>query len=221
MPDALSDELVAPVNCALSQVIFGLHRAGLRFGGSVVIQGAGGLGVQAAAVAKDMGAATVIVVDQIPGRLALAQRVRRGSHDRSPGDSGPEGAREAGAQADRRRGRGRRLRLRRLSAGHPRRHRDASQPAEPISRSARSAAGPRSSSSRAQLVWGAKRSSASSSTIPGDSASARLPRAQPRRWPFDKLVSHKYPLDEIDHAFADSEWHGRDTTTITRAALAP
>ncbi|MFZ1058699.1 MAG: alcohol dehydrogenase catalytic domain-containing protein, partial [Candidatus Rokuibacteriota bacterium] len=51
VPDELSDEIVAPVNCALSQVIYGLHKAGLRFGDSVVIQGAGGLGVQAAAVA--------------------------------------------------------------------------------------------------------------------------------------------------------------------------
>src|SRR3970282_348255 len=57
VPDELSDEIVAPVNCALSQVIYGLHVAGLRFGDSVVIQGAGGLGVQAAAVAKEMGAA--------------------------------------------------------------------------------------------------------------------------------------------------------------------
>ena len=54
-------------------MIYGLHVAGVRFGDSVVIQGAGGLGVQAAAVAKDMGAATVIVVDQIPGRLELAR----------------------------------------------------------------------------------------------------------------------------------------------------
>src|SRR5213079_3674351 len=36
-------------------------------------QGAGGLGIQAAAVAKDMGAATVIAVDQLPGRLELAR----------------------------------------------------------------------------------------------------------------------------------------------------
>src|SRR2546425_4810526 len=54
VPDTLPDEMVAPVNCALSQVIFGLHKAGLAFGGSVVIQGAGGLGIQAAAVARDM-----------------------------------------------------------------------------------------------------------------------------------------------------------------------
>ena len=41
------------------------------------------------------------------------------------------------------------------------------------------------------------------------------------RWPFEKLVSHTYPLEQINKAFAESEWHGRDTTTITRAALAP
>jgi len=41
------------------------------------------------------------------------------------------------------------------------------------------------------------------------------------RWPFDRLISHTYPLAEINRAFADSEWHGRDTTTITRAALVP
>ena len=62
VPDELPDSMVASVNCALSQVIFGLDRVGLSFGGSVVIQGAGGLGLQAAAVAKDRGAATVIVV---------------------------------------------------------------------------------------------------------------------------------------------------------------
>src|SRR5262249_52795325 len=73
VPDALPDELVSPVNCALCQVIFGFSRTGLRFGGSVAIQGAGGLGVQATAVAKDMGAHTVIVLDQIPGRLELAR----------------------------------------------------------------------------------------------------------------------------------------------------
>ena len=41
------------------------------------------------------------------------------------------------------------------------------------------------------------------------------------RWPFDRLVSHTYPLEQINQAFADSEWHGRETTTITRAALVP
>src|SRR5438034_1136751 len=124
VPDALPDEMVAPVNCALSQVIFGLGKAGLAFGGSVVIQGAGGLGIQAAAVARDMGAATEIVgVIQydpwvIPRALDFLVRNRG-------------------------------------------------------------------------------------------------------RFPFDRLLSHKYPLEQINQAFADSEWHDRETTTLTRAALVP
>src|SRR5437773_571884 len=55
VPDALSDELVSPVNCALSQVIFGLQEAALHFGGSIVIQGAGGLGAKV-----ELGPATLV-----------------------------------------------------------------------------------------------------------------------------------------------------------------
>ena len=74
VPDGLSDQLVAPVNCALSQVVYGLHLIGLWLGDTVVIQGAGGLGIYACAVAKDMGAGRVIVIDAIPERLELARR---------------------------------------------------------------------------------------------------------------------------------------------------
>jgi hypothetical protein len=35
------------------------------------------------------------------------------------------------------------------------------------------------------------------------------------------LLSHKYPLERIDEAFRQSEWHAKDTTGITRAALVP
>ena len=65
LPDEISDDIATPVNCALSQVLYGLQRAGLRFGQTAVIQGAGGLGLNAVAVAKDMGADKVIVIDQI------------------------------------------------------------------------------------------------------------------------------------------------------------
>jgi D-arabinose 1-dehydrogenase-like Zn-dependent alcohol dehydrogenase len=73
VPDELSDTAVAGVNCALSQVVGGLQLARLRLGESVVIQGAGGLGVYATAVAKDMGAGRVIVIDSLPDRLELAR----------------------------------------------------------------------------------------------------------------------------------------------------
>ncbi len=74
IPDTLPDELVAPVNCALSQVVYGLNQIGIWLGDTVVVQGAGGLGIYACAVAKDMGAGRVIVVDGIPQRLELARR---------------------------------------------------------------------------------------------------------------------------------------------------
>mgnify|MGYP001581257841 CR=1 FL=1 len=72
VPQQLSDEMVSPVNCALSQVIYGLQKAHLQFGDTVVIQGAGGLGIYATAVARDMGAAKVIVIDKYPERLKMA-----------------------------------------------------------------------------------------------------------------------------------------------------
>jgi threonine dehydrogenase-like Zn-dependent dehydrogenase len=73
VPDSVPDQAVAGANCGLSQVLFGLHKIGLVAGESLVIQGAGGLGLYAAAVAKDMGA-QVIVIEGIPARLELAQR---------------------------------------------------------------------------------------------------------------------------------------------------
>ena len=73
-PEALDDLTVAPLNCALSQVIYGLRKAGLQIGDTLVVQGAGGLGTNACAVAKEMGADQVIVIDGLPGRLELAKQ---------------------------------------------------------------------------------------------------------------------------------------------------
>lgn len=73
VPDDLTDDMVAPANCALCQVLYGLEKVGLGFGETVVIQGAGGLGINATAVAKEMGADRVIVIDGIAERLELAK----------------------------------------------------------------------------------------------------------------------------------------------------
>jgi threonine dehydrogenase-like Zn-dependent dehydrogenase len=48
-------------------VIYELDRAGLGFGENVIVQGAGGPGLIAVAVAKAHGAGQVIVVDLVPG----------------------------------------------------------------------------------------------------------------------------------------------------------
>ena len=74
VPDELPDEAVTPANCAVSQLIYGLRQAGLRMGDSVVVQGAGGLGLNAIGAAADMGAGQVIAIDGLPGRLGLARR---------------------------------------------------------------------------------------------------------------------------------------------------
>jgi threonine dehydrogenase-like Zn-dependent dehydrogenase len=221
VPDSLPDELVSPVNCALSQVIFGLDRAGLAFGGTVVIQGAGGLGIQAAAVAKDMGAATVIVVDQLAGRLELARAF------------GADHTINVKEITDRRE----RVNLVRKWTGGAGAHVACDFVGFPqvipegiemlrsggtyleigtISRGAKIELEP------SLLVWGSKKIVGVIQYDPGVIPRALDFLARNRsRFPFDRLISHKYPLEHIDKAFAESEWHAKDTTTITRAALVP
>ncbi len=74
LTDEITDEMAAGVNCAFTQVYAGLDLADLRVGQTVVIQGAGGLGVYACAVAREMGAGSVIVIDGVDERLALARQ---------------------------------------------------------------------------------------------------------------------------------------------------
>jgi L-iditol 2-dehydrogenase len=71
VPDNVPDLVGASANCGLTQVWAGVERAQLRPGESLVIQGAGGLGLYATAIAKERGA-RVIVVDVVESRLASA-----------------------------------------------------------------------------------------------------------------------------------------------------
>jgi threonine dehydrogenase-like Zn-dependent dehydrogenase len=73
VPDTIPDSVAASANCALSQVMFGLDSIGLQYGETLLIQGAGGLGLNAAALAKTRGA-HVIVIDAVASRLEQAQR---------------------------------------------------------------------------------------------------------------------------------------------------
>ncbi len=221
VPAELADEVVAPVNCALAQVMYGLHVAGVRFGDSVVIQGAGGLGLQATAVAKDMGAAVVIVVDQIPGRLELAKAF------------GADHTLNLKEVPDRRE----RVKLVREWTGgvgadvacdfvgfpavipegiEMLRSGGTYLEIGTISRGAKIELEP------SLLVWGSKKIVGVIQYDPWI-----IPRAldflvrTKTRWPWDRIISHKYPLEQINEAFAASEWHNKETTSITRAALIP
>jgi len=73
VPDGLAEDVAAGANCALSQVLCGVDAIELTAGDTVVVQGAGGLGLNATAVAAERGA-EVIVVDGVEKRLAMAER---------------------------------------------------------------------------------------------------------------------------------------------------
>jgi L-iditol 2-dehydrogenase len=74
VPDVLPDEAIPPVNCALCQVLHGIEYAEMKFGDVVAIQGAGGLGIYAAAIAAEKGASKVISIDGQKHRLAFARQ---------------------------------------------------------------------------------------------------------------------------------------------------
>ena len=74
IPESISDETAAPANCALSTVINAVETIGIEKGDSVMIQGAGLLGLNACALAKEAGAEEVIITDINEERLELAER---------------------------------------------------------------------------------------------------------------------------------------------------
>ena len=73
VPENLPDELAVGANCAFSQVYYGLERAEVKEGETVLIQGAGGLGLYASAIAKEKGA-RVIIIDTVRERLEKAKQ---------------------------------------------------------------------------------------------------------------------------------------------------
>lgn len=72
VPDEVDDPTVAGANCGLAQMLFVIDEVGIDAGETLVVQGAGGLGLYAAAVAHERGA-RVIVIDGVPERLRLAR----------------------------------------------------------------------------------------------------------------------------------------------------
>lgn len=221
VPDALSDEVVTPVNCALSQVIYGLDKAGLKFGDRVVIQGAGGLGLNATAVAKDLGAEQIIVIDRLADRLALAKQF---------GATDTINAEESATPRER-------IRLvRELTRG-----RGADVVCELVGLASVVPEGlamlcnggtyleignisPKQTVELdpSMLVFGTKRIQGVVTYNPWV-----IPRAldflvrNRDRFPFEKVISHQFPLDRINEAFEQAEWFNRsgDQAKISRASI--
>ncbi len=74
LPETVSTEAVVGAGCALWTVIHGVERMPIGWGDVVVVQGAGPVGLAAAAVAREAGAARVIVIGGPEHRLTRARQ---------------------------------------------------------------------------------------------------------------------------------------------------
>jgi len=216
IPDNVPDDLAGPANCALSQVIDGLERGNVGIGDTLVIQGAGGLGINAVAVAKERGVSQIIVIDGVESRLELATEF---------GADVTINIKEISRPEDRIR------RVRELTGGE-----GADAVLELVGLGAVVPEGiamlgsggnylmigninqkQRCEIEPASLVHGGK-------TVHGlmwyrpSSLQAALTLLSTRadRYPFHKILSHKYPLAEVTQAFRD-----QDAGQVQRAALLP
>lgn len=223
VPDDLPDAVVAPINCALAQVVQALESGGFRQGDSLVVQGAGGLGLNMIAAARDMGAATIIAVDGIPGRLQLAMEF---------GADHVISIRDCPTPADRI------AAVRELTNGYGASHAADVAGVNGVVQEGIQMLGPGGT----YLEVG--------SIVPGfafplDPLEAcrrglrfiaffqydmrLLPRAlnfverTRARVPWDRVISHTFPLEGIQEAFERAEWAGRAPAeaVITRAAITP
>lgn len=220
VPDDLPDDVLTPVNCALSEVIYALHKARPKLGDTVVIQGAGGLGVNATAVARDMGAGTIIVIDGVPERLKLAKEC---------GADILIDINEAKTPQDRI------ARVMSLTGG-----RGADLVCEFVGLPAaipeglamvraggtylevgNISVGQTTTIDPSQLVW-FNRSIVSVVMYDPWILPVALDflRRNLGRFPLGQVVSHKYPLERIDEAFQQAEWEGK-RTAIARAVITP
>jgi threonine dehydrogenase-like Zn-dependent dehydrogenase len=221
IPDEISDDIATPSNCALSQVLYGLRRAGLRAGHSVVIQGAGGLGINAVAVARDMGADRIIVIDRLAERLELA-RAFGADHTLSTAelttaDRRVEAVKEltdgfgADVVAD--------------LVGYP----DVIPEGLRMLRGGGGylevgsiAPGNVFSYDATALVRGNVRFVATSNYSPWAlEQSLAFLRRNLRRFPFERIVSHVFPLERISDGFRQADWlqHQSGSSRISRAAI--
>jgi threonine dehydrogenase-like Zn-dependent dehydrogenase len=74
VPDPISDAEAAPVSCGVATIAAVIEAAAIDRGDAVVVQGAGLLGLYAIAMARAVGAASVVALEAVPSRQALARR---------------------------------------------------------------------------------------------------------------------------------------------------
>lgn len=75
VPDAVPLDVAAVMMCSTATVYHALRLADMRRGAAVLLLGFGGLGFSALEVSRALGAERVTVVDVVPEKLALAERM--------------------------------------------------------------------------------------------------------------------------------------------------
>jgi propanol-preferring alcohol dehydrogenase len=75
LPDTVSYEHGAVLMCSSSTSLHALRKGRCAPGDTVLVVGAGGLGMSAVQIARELGAARVIAADRDPPKLALAERL--------------------------------------------------------------------------------------------------------------------------------------------------
>jgi threonine dehydrogenase-like Zn-dependent dehydrogenase len=203
----------------MGTVTTGLLRAGAGQGDTVVVMGAGGLGLHAIAMAKDMGAHKVIALDRLDNRLRLAEEF---------GADHTINVEEANTVA------ARVQQIRDLTNGQ-----GADIVMELVGRAELLAEGIDMLSNGGtfieigDIVAGREVSIDPSKLLSGKSImGSRMyrPSLLPTlldylvrnryKLPFHTIISHKFPLAQVNEAFEKAEWHQRQTE-ITRAVLVP
>ena len=219
VPEELSDDVLAPVNCAMGTVMEGLMSAGVTSGTSVVFYGAGGLGLVGVALAKHLGAGQVVVIDRLQNRLDMALEFGA--------DTAINAAEVHSAEA-------------RIALVHEATDGGADVVLElvgvpdilneGVAMLGRGGAfveiglffsGRTTVFDPASLVTTGKRIIGSNGYRP-----SVLPQildflvSAQHRLPFDRLVSHRFALADINRAFGESEW-SRSDTAVVRAVVKP
>ena len=222
VPDVLPDEAVTAANCAVSQVIYGLRQANLQMGDAVVVQGAGGLGINATAAAKEMGAMRVIVIDGLSTRLEMARQCGADETIDINEYSTPESRVERVKQLTE--GRGADVVVEVVGFPHV-----VPEGLEMLRKGGTFVeigniwANSTVTLDISKILWGATRIVPTAHYDPYILPVALdfLVRTKDK-YPLTKIMSHKFPLEQVGEAFKQAEWAGKDEETpITRALLTP
>ena len=222
VPDELPEEAVTAANCAVSQVIYGLQQANIRLGDSVVVQGAGGLGINATAAAKEMGAGRVIAIDGLTNRLELAKQC--GADHTVQLDEYPTPESRIERVKELTDGRGADVVLE--VVGYPQ---VVPEGLEMLRRGGTFVeigniwANSNVTLDISRILWGVTKIVPTAHYDPYILPVALdfLVRTSDK-YPLTKVMSHRFPLEDIQDAFQQAEWAGKsEETHITRALLAP